>query len=963
MSHTYFQSDLWYQGTTLLERRASLNSIGSETPNRAVDKDLADKKIQSWRSQPPFTNDSYFVQRLAVDGMTEEEFHSLLGESIESVRSRFSASPLSLADLAQAFSHSDDAQSVSLPVEPRHKKMGGFLNAIEPLIDQGCRRLHEGLQSLLQKYSAPPFNPGTIEEIILASLPGQLHMMLSRTLVLELNVARLRGALAGDTPEARFQDFTRRLRRPETMLSILQEYPTLARQLTIGINNWVNYSLEFLRHLCSDWEAIRTTFNPEQNSDALTALDFGAGDMHRNGRSVIIAKFNSGFQLVYKPKSLSVDVHFQELLAWINERGDHPSFRTLKIIDRGTYGWVEFVETRTCVSAGEIQRFYERQGGYLALLYVLQATDFHFENLIAAGEQPVLVDLEAVFNPNVGKWEITQANQLAGKSLYDSILCIGLLPQRIWATGESEGIDISGLGAAAGQLSPFRVPIWEGMGTDEMRFTRKRMEIPGGHNRPTLNQADVNLPEYAEAIIAGFTTVYRLLTAHRDQLLAENGPLACFAEDEVRVILRPSRTYGLLLFEGFHPDVLRNSLDRDRLFDRLWIGIEHNPYLADVIANEREDLWNNDIPSCTTRPNSRDLLGSRGQRSPDFFEESGLALVRQRIQRLSEADCAKHLWFIRASLATLVRGVERAGRSSHRGAEPRTVADARRLQTIARAIGDRLETLALRGDDDATWIGLTYTANDQWSLMPLGLDLYSGLPGVTLFLAYLGAITEEERYTSLAQAALTTLRRQIEQDQSYTTSIGGYGGWGGVIYTLTHLGSLWSEPGLLAEAEKIVERLPNLIEQDDHFDLVAGAAGCIGSLIGLYRWAPADRTLAAAVQCGNRLLVHAQPVEQGVGWAPLSGGRRPLAGLSHGAAGIAWSLLELNALTGVEAFRTTAFAAIEYERSLFSSEAGNWPDLRDYEASNQAAKDGREKGHFMSAWCHGAPGIGLARLY
>ncbi len=72
-----------------------------------------------------------------------------------------------------------------------------------------------------------------------------------------------------------------------------------------------------------------------------------------------------------------------------------------------------------------------------------------------------------------------------------------------------------------------------------------------------------------------------------------------------------------------------------------------------------------------------------------------------------------------------------------------------------------------------------------------------------------------------------------------------------MIYTLTHLGSLWRQPGLLAEAEEIVERLPNLIEQDDQFDLVAGAAGCIGSLIGLYRWAPADRTLAAAVQCGQ----------------------------------------------------------------------------------------------------------------
>ena len=40
-----------------------------------------------------------------------------------------------------------------------------------------------------------------------------------------------------------------------------------------------------------------------------------------------------------------------------------------------------------------MKRFYERQGGYLALLYMLQATDFHHENLIAAGEHPVLLDL------------------------------------------------------------------------------------------------------------------------------------------------------------------------------------------------------------------------------------------------------------------------------------------------------------------------------------------------------------------------------------------------------------------------------------------------------------------------------------------------------------------------------------------------------------------------------------------
>jgi len=45
--------------------------------------------------------------------------------------------------------------------------------------------------------------------------------MLSRTLVLELNVARLQGLLQGDTPEERFKSFLQRLRQPEIVVPLL----------------------------------------------------------------------------------------------------------------------------------------------------------------------------------------------------------------------------------------------------------------------------------------------------------------------------------------------------------------------------------------------------------------------------------------------------------------------------------------------------------------------------------------------------------------------------------------------------------------------------------------------------------------------------------------------------------------------------------------------------------------------
>jgi len=87
-------------------------------------------------------------------------------------------------------------------------------------------------------------------------------------------------------------------------------------------------------------------------------------------------------------------------------------------------------------------------------------------------------------------------------------------------------------------------------------------------------------------------------------------------------------------------------------------------------------------------------------------------------------------------------------------------------------------------------------------------------------------------------------------------------------------------------------------------------------------------------------------------------GGAPLAGFSHGAAGIAWALLKAADICNNPVYRDVAQQALAYERSLFVAGAGNWADLR------SGAGDASPAGHAaaMHAWCHGAPGIGLARL-
>jgi type 2 lantibiotic biosynthesis protein LanM len=958
------QSVDWFRATTLTERIALYRAgIDNEVGPREIS-ERAQKRMERWRSVSPFNKGDLFKQRLDVDGLTEEMLLLILNESEETLKYRTVVMPQWLIDITEAFSRPDlshDMLGLQTKNEAR-KRRHGFSGVVLPLLNQGLERLTTRVSALQRSSSQAPFELADLPALFAPVLLERVFQALNRTLVLELNVARLQGDLSGDTEEERFSSFVQRLRDRDIALALLKEYPVLARHVWLCINQWVDSTCEFLERLASDAEKIREIFGVDGRLGVLEQVQVGAGDRHRNGRSVTIASFSSGAKLVYKPRSLDIEEHFQRLLEWLNERGSHSPFKTLRILNRGAYGWVEFIAAEGCTSKEEVQRFFERQGGYLALLYSLEATDFHFENLIASGEHPVLVDLEALFHPTLGFEGTAQSLTAARDVINHSALRVGILPQRRWINEESDGVDLSGLGGEKGQLSPRPNLYLEGIGTDTMRVSRKHLPLSGGHNRPSLNNEGVDVLSYGDDLVRGFTNIYRLLLAHRDELLAEDGPLAQFANDEIRVLLRSTATYALFLQDGFHPDNLQDALDRECLFDGLWAGIAGRPYLSQVIPYEREDLWNGDIPMFTTRPGACDLWSSSGMCIEGFFKQPSMSLVQQRIAQLSERDLEQQLWFIRASFLNTLS--QNQGTGVRRGYEPFIPTSSPEDTSFLKAaidIGKRLADLALQTEDEVSWVGVKLLRGRIWSPQPLGADLYDGVPGIALFLAYLDQVSQQRRYTDLAERSLAMSLRQLEQGKGNIRSIGGFDGWGGAIYATTHLGCLWERADLLDKAYELAELIPELIPEDkSFFDIISGAAGCIGSLLSLYRVTGSRRVQEIAIQCGDHLLAHAQPMEHGIGWVQESLSTRPLTGFAHGNAGIAWALLQLSSVSNQERFRIAALNALSYERSLFSAVARNWPDLRVRKLFGLPASDKKE--NFMAAWCHGASGIGFSRL-
>jgi type 2 lantibiotic biosynthesis protein LanM len=941
----------WRLAESLVERVAALRSrVGSSAPTGRPAAESA--RADRWRAQFPFGDEEFLAARLAADDISEAEFLEVLADEVGTLRSG-APPPAWVRTLEDLYRCPQPHESTLPGLSPSPTDALFPLRCVAPIIDHFANALRRKVIAAADGAPWVPYDAHTVHRFLVGDLVDTFKRMLTPTLVLELNLARLGGQLAGASAAERFGSYLDLIDSPAAALRLLARYPVLAHQLMIRGQHWLVSSVLFLDDLSSDWDAICAWLDSDRGPGMLTGVQTQLGDSHRGGRSVVVATFSSSLRLVYKPRSLAVDTHFQELLGWINARADGLTFNPLKVLDRGTHGWMEFIRPADCASIDGVRRFYERQGGYLALLYLLNGTDFHCENVIAAGEHPVLVDVEAIFHARVpsGRHSV---HGIAGGGWETSVLRTGLLPTPMRWADDAAPLDRSGLGAPQSQPSPLGVLCPDNIGTDEMRLVRKRLLIrPPAHWPAVAGQPAAYID--VEAVVRGFGTVYRVLLDHRDELLDVDGPIARFGGDEVRIVLRHTLVYSRLLSESFHPDVLQDALDRDQLFDLLWADVPDNPHLGQVVADEYHDLMNGDVPFFRGHVGSRAAESCTGRRIPDFLPEPTDAPVYRRLLDLDERDLEWQTWLIRASLATL--GPARVAMIRHTQASPPPTgaSTAARLMAQACRIGDTLETLALRSGDEAGWIGLKHEGRDAWSLRPVGPDLYDGTAGIVLFLAHLGTATGEKRYRSLAAAAARNLQNQVAAQPPASLGIGAFTGAAGLLYLYTNLALLWDKPEWLQRAHAMLDMIKPLIESDRTYDVVGGAAGCIAGLRALHALAPSDELIAAAAACGDHLLRSATRTTPGIGWpSPLY--RVPLGGFSHGASGIADALLAVHRLTDSARFRDGALAALDYERSLFDGEAGQWADLRPREHGQPSAAA-------MATWCHGAAGIGLSRLH
>jgi len=289
------------------------------------------------------------------------------------------------------------------------------------------------------------------------------------------------------------------------------------------------------------------------------------------------------------------------------------------------------------------------------------------------------------------------------------------------------------------------------------------------------------------------------------------------------------------------------------------------------------------------------------------------------------------------------------------------------LETAA-TLGARICRDALWGGGVCNWIGFSMESLDgRWRHVhrAYGGELYGGTSGIALFLARLHAATGERIFKRTALGAIRHALEHGAEEIPPLSRIGAYSGWTGLADAALQIAALLGEEPLRAPALAMLEEAAGG-DTGRNFDLLAGCAGAIPLLLrarGIH--GGPEPLLEAAVVLGDRLLEVAARDDAGWSWGeygmPGVKQKGNLLGFSHGAGGIGWALLELHHATGEARFREAGEGAFQYERHWFDAEHGNWPDLRDPEVAGSAAP-ATDAPAFMTAWCHGAAGLGLSRL-
>lgn len=722
---------------------------------------------------------------------------------------------------------------------------------------------------------------------------------------------------------------------------LVEHYP-VAFRLTMETMERIRRNVDtFLSRVRGDLPALRETFGLSGEASEPEEIQFGLSDHHNGNQSVLIFRM-SGCRMVYKPRSMAIDAAWNSMLLKMQEACPGFRLRPLTVLNKGEYGYVSYVQREECASP---EAYYRNAGFLLCIASLFGATDLHYENLIAACDSPVIIDLETIISPRpLSRFALLEADKQTSH-----IINVGrtlLLSKWVGATQEGAR-EIGGLVSthASGRNSPFQ------------------------------GSRTFSADQFSASLISGFCDLYRWILDHRNQvssMISQSGFDGC----RVRYVFRRTALYAKMYRHFLHARFMKRAALYEGVTSRMGAGLvvsftkENADWLWPLVEAEEKAIRRGDIPYFWCEGDTKDIASADGTLVRDFFESTPLALVMDNLARMSENRLQYELSYIRKSLRLSACQPQEAAMTplvSYQDIIRKRIPP--HAETIPLEI-ERLYALIdeYRFDDlEFSYFAPVRDVNTtRYNLMLLDQTLYSGIWGIMLFHAAYAVwkgdnVLQEklmQKISALAQPFLTG------EDESCFLRIGLAEGIAGVCQALRCLSAILNQPELRQTAVQIMLRAFAYLPRSRQTDYFGGLAGYLYIACRLYAETGREELRPVIEQSADRLMrtCGRNPADGRIVWK-TDHEYYPLTGLAHGQAGYAMALAAADRILHREELRAAVDDLLLYERRQYNAAQNNWYDYRRFlVARRDQAPGGAYHERFMYGNCSGAPGMGISRL-
>lgn len=749
------------------------------------------------------------------------------------------------------------------------------------------------------------------------------------TLIYLINEKRENGALEGDTSEERYNYFNDTLCSTGIILEEIEtRFPEICARVVICIEKYLKLHMEVFKLFIQDFKYLKSTRMidlPDVLPDASLISIKITGDIH-NGGGVCIIDYNSQ-KVVFKRKSVKPNQFIQSIdqLASLYFATDIQF--TPKFLDMKDYFWEEFIPTLELKSQEDAKLFYKRMGYLLCYSYIFNITDLHFENLLAAGSFPKLVDIETLFSvPPL----TTVGGNKATKKIIDrsrnSVIATGILPM-----SEAEKIFGGDMSGILGGTLVNEVKVLINKNRDDICFEKRKQKVVYQEHLPYFIRENgskyfLDASNYVSEITEGFFEMGNFFINNKDEIL---NICHSYSDMKSRILFRNTRDYGLITQLLLSPIYSKQSkLLFEKMANKLCL------YESKLLCeSEAWQLGKMDIPIFFAKVESNEVWDDRT--CIWKLPKSALDSVVEKIKKLNKEGLYEQINLIEFSIKASEEAYSTILQDKYREFSD--------FNRDISSITDGLNTLVDKviideecddRDSSINWMTLKVSDFNNLELVPMDFSVYDGIAGVALALCEVFDLVTHDRqgkiFTSLEKLFLTLVNgyNSVSNNSFYIGRLGIYS-------ALQHISKITNQlvpDNILNDVKKIPST--ELLNADT--DFLSGLPGILLSL----------SSVISPQICQKILLFLEENQNKSDSYVFWGDSKNNNVSLAHGNAGIELSLLILSGkLKSKRAYEIFLKAKTFDDKQKIES---GWIDNRNRDTS--------------ANWCHGSTGVLISRI-